>query len=132
VTDNPKMPGQADVEPELVVKVAEELLDSSDASGARLLGEDGLLTQVTKAVLERALSVEMAEHLGYEKGDPAGRGSGNSRNGASGKRLLTDIGAVEVDVPRDRNGDFTPQVVPKGARRLSGSMSRCCRCTPVA
>jgi putative transposase len=120
VTDNPKTPAQAGVEPELVAKVAEELLDSSDASGAQLLGEDGLLTQVTKAVLERALSVEMTEHLGYEKGDPAGRGSGNSRNGASGKTVLTDIGAVEVEVPRDRNGDFTPRIVPKGARRLSG------------
>jgi putative transposase len=93
---------------------------SSDASGAQLLGQDGLLTQVTKAVLERALSVEMAEHLGYEKGDPAGRGSGNSRNGTSGKKVLTGIGAVEVDVPRDRNGEFIPQIVPKGARRLSG------------
>lgn len=62
----------------------------------------------------------MTEHLGYEKGDPAGRGSGNSRNGTSGKKVLTGIGAVEIDVPRDRNEDFAPKVVPKGARRLSG------------
>jgi transposase-like protein len=72
-------------------------------------------------VLERALSVEMTEHLGYEKGDPVGRGSGNSRNGTSGKKVLTGIGAAEVEVPRDRSGDFAPRIVPKGARRLSGS-----------
>jgi putative transposase len=86
VTDNANTPEPVGVEPEVVAKVAEELMASSDACGAQLLGEDGLLTQVTKAVLERALSVEMADHLGYEKGDPAGRGSGNSRNGKSGKR----------------------------------------------
>jgi putative transposase len=120
VTDNANVPGQAGVEPELVAKVAEELMVSSDASGAQLLGEDGLLTQVTKAVLERALSVEMAEHLGYEKGDRAGRGSGNSRNGTSDKTVLTEVGAVDIQVPRDRNGEFTPRIVPKGARRLSG------------
>jgi putative transposase len=66
-------PEQAGVEPELVTKVAVELMASSDACDAQLLGEDGLLTQVTKAVLERALSVEMTEHLGYQKGDRAGR-----------------------------------------------------------
>ena len=64
--------------------------------------------------------MEVAGHLGYEKGDPAGRGSGDSCNGSSGKTVLTGVGAVQVDVPRDRNGDFGPQIVPKGARRLAG------------
>ena len=64
----------------------------------------GLLSQVTKAVLERALAEEMTGHLGYEKHDPAGRGSGNSRNGTTGKTVLTDVGAVDLAVPRDCNG----------------------------
>jgi putative transposase len=71
-------------------------------------------------VLNRALDVELAEHLGYEKGDPAGRGSGNNRNGSTVKTVLTDVGAVSVTVPRDRNGDFEPKMVPKHARRLAG------------
>ncbi|WP_374228852.1 transposase [Streptomyces sp. ET3-23] len=98
----------------------EQLMDSADAAGAPLAGEGGLLPQLSKDLLERALQTEMSEHLGYEKGDPAGRGSGNSRNGTATKTVLTDVGALEVDVPRDRNGDFEPQIVPKNARRLSG------------
>ena len=74
--------------------------------GAELLGPDGLLSQVTKAVLERALAEEMTEHLGYEKHDPAGRGSGNSRNGTTAKTVLTEIGAVDLEVPRDRDGQL--------------------------
>ncbi|WP_432190090.1 IS256 family transposase [Streptomyces sp. Tue6028] len=108
------------VEDELVDKVVERLMDRADASGASLLGEGGLLTAVTRAVLERALDAEMTEHLGYEKHDPAGRGSGNSRNGTSPKTVLTDAGAVTVAVFRDRNGSFGPQLVPKHARRLAG------------
>ncbi|MFI0915481.1 IS256 family transposase [Streptomyces abikoensis] len=95
-------------------------MDSADAAGAPLAGEGGLLQQLSKALLERALQAEMTDHLGYEKGDPAGRGSGNSRNGTAAKTVLTDVGPVEVEVPRDRNGDFEPQIVPKNARRLSG------------
>jgi putative transposase len=79
---------------------------------------------VTKAVLERALGEEMSEHLGYDKHDPAGRGSGNSRNGATGKRLLTEIGGIDLDVPRDRNGSFSPQIVRKGQTRLDGFNDR--------
>jgi len=75
-------------------------------------------------VLERALAEEMTEHLGYEKHDPAGRGSGNSRNGVTGKTLLTDIGAVDLEVPRDRNGSFAPQIVRKGQTRLDGFNDR--------
>ena len=83
-----------------------------------LLGPDGLLSQVTKAVLERALAEEMTGHLGYEKHDPTGRGSGNNRNGTTPKTALTDIGAVDLAVPRDRNGSFEPQIVRKGQTRL--------------
>jgi transposase-like protein len=108
----------------LVDEVVERLMDRADASGAALLGEGGLLTEITRAVLERALEAEMTEHLGYEKHDPAGRGSGNSRNGTSAKTVLTDVGAVTVAVPRDRNGDFEPQMVPKNARRLAGFNDR--------
>ena len=89
-----------------------------------LLGPDGLLSQVTKVVLERALAEEMTGHLGYEKHDPAGRGSGNSRNGTTGKTVLTDIGAVELAVPRDRDGSFEPRIVRKGQTRLDGFNER--------
>ena len=83
-----------------------------------LLGEEGLFKELKKALLERALGAELSDHLGYEKGDPAGRGTGNSRNGHSDKRVLTEDGEVELAVPRDRNGSFEPVIVPKGERRL--------------
>lgn len=104
--------------------VLDELMARVEEEGAELLGPDGLLGQVTKAVLERALDEELTDHLGYEKGDPAGRGSGNSRNGITPKRLHTDIGTVDLDVPRDRNGDFDPRIVPKGTSRLKGFNER--------
>ena len=85
-----------------------------------LLGDDGLFKQLKKALLERALGAELSDHLGYEKGDSAGRGSSNSRNGHSGKTVLTEDGEVTLAVPRDRNGSFEPLIVPKGERRLDG------------
>ena len=85
-----------------------------------LLGDDGLFKQLKKALLERALGAELTDHLGYEKGDPAGRGSGNSRNGHSGKTVLTEDGELNLEVPRDRNSTFEPVIVPKGERRLDG------------
>ena len=85
-----------------------------------LLGEDGLFKQLKKRLLERALGAELSEHLGYEKGDPAGRGSGNSRNGHSSKTVLSEDGAIELAVPRDRNGSFAPQIVAKGQTRFDG------------
>lgn len=91
------------------------LLAGAEASGG---GAEELLAQITKAVLERALQVEMADHLGYEKGDPAGHGSPNSRNGSYGKTVLTNAGPVRLQVPRDRAGSFEPAIVPKRARRL--------------
>jgi transposase-like protein len=105
-------------------ELADQLLARAQAEGAELLDPDGLLSQVTKAVLERALAEEMTEHLGYEKHDRAGRGSGNSRNGSTGKTLLTDIGGVDLEVPRDRNGSFSPQIVRKGQTRLDGFNDR--------
>jgi putative transposase len=105
-------------------QLADQLLGKAAAEGVELLGPDGLLSQVTKAVLERALAEEMTGHLGYDKHDPAGRGSGNSRNGATGKTVLTDIGAVDLAVPRDRAGTFEPQIVRKGQTRLDGFNER--------
>jgi transposase-like protein len=105
-------------------ELADQLLGRAQAGGAELLGPDGLLSQVTKAVLERALAEEMTGHLGYEKHDPAGRGSGNSRNGMTPKTVLTDVGAVDLAVPRDRNGTFEPQIVRKGQTRLEGFNER--------
>src|SRR5262252_2184168 len=105
-------------------ELADRLLGRAQAEGAGLLGPDGLLSQVTRAVLERALAEEMTGHLGYEKHDPAGRGSGNSRNGATGKTVLTEVGAVDLAVPRDRNGTFEPQIVRKGQTRLEGFNDR--------
>jgi transposase-like protein len=93
--------------------LADQLLGKAQAEGAELLGPDGPLFQVTKAVLGRALAEEMTGHLGYDRHDPAGRGSGNRRNRATGKTVLTDIGAMDLAVPRDRNGSFEPQIVPK-------------------
>lgn len=94
------------------------LLADAEATGTPIDGPDGLLAQITKSVLERALDVEIADHLGYDHGDPAGYGSGNSRNGHGRKTVLTTAGSVELEVPRDRNGTFTPVIVPKRARRL--------------
>jgi putative transposase len=129
MTDTRTVPRQPDREPvsrpPLVDdQLADELLGRAQAEGVQLLGPDGLLSQVTKAVLERALGEELTHHLGYEKHDPAGRGSGNSRNGATGKRLLTEVGGVELQVPRDRNGTFAPQIVRKGQTRLDGFNDR--------
>lgn len=105
-------------------ELADQLLGRAQEQGAELLGPDGLLSQVTKAVLERALAEEMTGHLGYEKHDRAGRGSGNSRNGATSKTVLTDVGAVDLQVPRDRNGSFEPRIVRKGQTRLEGFNER--------
>src|ERR1700680_1811154 len=83
-----------------------------------LTSADGIFKRLKKALIERALGAELSGHLGYEKGDPAGRGSGNSRNGTSAKRVLTELGPVDLDIPRDRAGTFEPQIVPKHTTRL--------------
>ncbi|WP_329416861.1 IS256 family transposase [Streptomyces sp. NBC_00704] len=97
-----------------------QLVDRARASGLQLTGAGGLLQQLTKKLLESALEGEMTDHLGYEKHDPAGAGSGNSRNGVRSKTVLTEVGPVQIDVPRDREGSFEPQLVRKRQRRLAG------------
>src|SRR5947208_6474173 len=103
-------------DPQLVARLAAQ----ARAQGVSLLGRDGLLQQLTKRFLEAALEAEMDEHLGYGKHDSAGRNGANSRNGKRGKTLLTEVGPVGVDVPRDRDGSFAPQVVAKRQRRFGG------------
>ena len=85
-----------------------------------LIGENGLLKQLTKRLIERAMNAELTHQLGYEKHDPQGRGSGNSRNGKSRKKLKGDFGEIEIEVPRDRGGQFEPKIVPKHQRRFDG------------
>lgn len=97
-----------------------EIMGRVQDEGLELLGQDGVLKGLVKQIMEAALDAERTDHLGYEKGDSAGRGSGNSRNGSSPKRVLTDAGDVDLEVPRDRNGEFEPQLVPKHARRIEG------------
>ena len=97
--------------------ITPELLDQLLANYEKpedLIGDDGLFKKLKKALIERALGAELTEHLGYEKGDPAGRGSGNSRNGSSSKTVLTEDGEIEIAIPRDRAGSFEPQLIAKG------------------
>lgn len=98
----------------------DQIMSKVRTEGLALMGEGGVLSQLTKAIIERALEEERTEHLGYEVGDPAGRGSGNSRNGTFPKRVLTDAGPIDLDVPRDRAGSFEPKLVPNGVTRLGG------------
>ncbi|NUS17249.1 MAG: IS256 family transposase [Streptomyces sp.] len=101
-------------------QLIEMLVDRARSEGMQLTGAGGLLQQLTKRVLESALEGEMTDHLGYEKHDAVGRNSGNSRNGTRSKTVLTDVGPVEVKVPRDVEGSFEPQIVRKRQRRLTG------------
>ena len=100
--------------------VAEQLVSQARAKGIELVGRDGLLSQLTKRVLEAALEAEMSDHLGYDKHDRAGRNHANSRNGVRAKTVLTEIGPVEIDVPRDVDASFAPEIVKKRQRRLTG------------
>jgi transposase-like protein len=115
-----------------VAKPAEASLDAVDEQliarlagkaregGLALTGEGGLLAQLTKRLVESALDGEITDHLGYGKHDAEGRDGGNSRNGRRAKTVLTEVGPVEIDVPRDRDGSFEPRIVAKRQRRLSG------------
>ena len=89
-------------------------------SGSSLIGPDGLAKELTKALVERMLAGEMNHHLGYQKHDAAGNGSGNSRNGKSRKTLKGDAGEMTIEVPRDRNGTFEPQLIGKHQTRFEG------------
>ena len=85
-----------------------------------LLGKEGLLKQLQKRLLEKALGAELTVHLGYGKHAAAGKNSGNSRNGTSPKTMKGEFGSLPLDVPRDRNGSFEPQIITKGQRRFEG------------
>ncbi len=98
----------------------DKVLAQVDTGELRLAGEGGFLPEMLRRSLEAGLRVELSDHLGYEKGDPAGQGSGNSRNGSTPKRLGTEVGDVDIATPRDRNGTFDPLLVGKGQRRLDG------------
>ncbi len=101
-------------------ELARQLVEQARTQGVDLIGPDGLLRRVTKLVLEGALEGEITDHLGYGRHDPVGRDGGNSRNGKRAKMVLTDVGPVHVEVPRDRDGSFEPKIVRKRQRRLSG------------
>ena len=99
---------------------AAELVDRARSEGVELTGDNGLLTALVRQVLQTGLEVEMTDHVGYEPHAIEGRGSGNSRNGTYPKSVTTEIGKVDLRVPRDRNGTFDPVTVRKGERRLDG------------
>ena len=99
---------------------AELLVAQARADGVELTGDGGLLTGLVRQVLQTGLEVEMSEYLGYERHAVEGRGSGNSRNGSTPKTVTTEIGEVDLAVPRDRAGTFEPVTVPKHRRRLDG------------
>jgi len=104
-----------------------ELLDgllAGVSSPEELFGDQGLFHQLKKALMEKALGAELTHHLGYEKGAPAAQARGNSRNGHSAKKILTDDGSLDLSIPRDRAGTFEPKLVPKGVTRLDGFDSK--------
>jgi putative transposase len=116
--ENPNTsPAQPDALDEQLVG---QLVEQARTNGLQLTGEGGLLQRLTKLVVESAMEGEITDHLGYDKHDPAGKNGGNSRNGARPKTLLTEVGPVQIAVPRDRDGSFEPQIVRKRQRRLSG------------
>ncbi len=110
---------------ELLARVLDDatvarLTEQARDNGVALVGEGGLLQQLTKRFLEASLQGELDAHLGYAKHDPAGRNGGDSRNGRRVKTVVTEVGPVDIEVPRDRDGSFEPQIVRKRQRRLDG------------
>ena len=122
VTDESSAPAAArEAMNELVASGAfDDLMAKIDDGQLQLTGEGGFLPEMIKAVLERGLRAELSEHLGYEKGDRAGWGSPNSRNGSTAKTVASEVGDIELATPRDRAGSFEPRLVPKGSRRVGG------------
>jgi putative transposase len=112
----PAPDGLDGVDEQLIARLA----GRARAGGLALTGESGLLAQLTKRLVESALEGEITDHLGYDRHDPAGRDGANSRNGHRAKTVLTEVGPVELDVPRDRDATFAPKIVAKRQRRLSG------------
>src|ERR671913_1535345 len=118
--EGPRRPAQEAVDRLLDQGFLDQVMSSVDEGGVQLTGEGGFLPELVKRVLEAGLQAELTGHLGYEKHDRAGHGSGNSRNGSTGKRLGTEVGDLDLATPRDRNGTFEPRLVPKGQRRVGG------------
>ena len=106
-------------------RLADEVIDELLAgvrSEEEIVGPGGVLAQLTKRLVERALSAELTEHLGYEPHQEPPGGTGNTRNGSTAKTLATEHGPVRIETPRDRNGSFEPQLVRKGQRRIVGDL----------
>ena len=108
------------MEPVVNEELARRLVEQARTEGLSLIGPGGLLGDLTKKVLETSLEVEMTDHLGYDRYAAVGRNRGNSRNGTRAKTVITEVGPVEIDVPRDRDATFEPVIVRKGQRRLDG------------
>jgi putative transposase len=128
-------PRVADLPDRVKALLPDEVLDEllAGAQGEReIVGPGGLLSQLTKRLVERAMEVELTDHLGYEPhAEPPGA-AGNARNGTTPKTRITEQGAVRIDAPRDRAGTFEPQIVPKRQRRFEGLTRRSSPCTPAA
>src|SRR5688572_23111842 len=118
--DDERSAEQAAVDQLVDAGLLDELMSRVDSGELVLTGEGGFLPAMIKAVLERGLAAELTGHLGYEKGDPAGRGLPNSRNGTTSKTVASEVGDIGLDAPRDRAGTFEPRLVPKGSRRIGG------------
>jgi putative transposase len=97
-----------------------ESIDFKNLTAEQITGENGLLKLLTKRIIQKAMTSEIDDHLGYTKHDPEGRNSGNSRNGKSKKTIITDQGDLQIEIPRDRNGEFEPQIIKKHQRRFEG------------
>jgi putative transposase len=95
-------------------------IDFSKLTTEQITGESGLLKQLTKRIVEKAMNAEMKDHLGYDINNPDGNNTGNSRNGTSKKKILTELGDVDIAIPRDRNGEYEPQIIKKHQRRFEG------------
>ena len=121
--ERPQVTAQEAVEKMVQAGMLDDLMNQVDGGDLQLTGEGGFLPELVKRVLEAGLEVERTDHLGYEKHDRAGDGSGNSRNGYTGKRLGTEVGDIDLAVPRDRNGTFDPG----WCRRASAGSAACRR-----
>ena len=109
------MAGAKSKQDALIDELLEDCPDPKD-----ILGKNGLLKELTKRLVERTLEAELTDHLGYEPHAPQGRGTGNNRNGKGHKTVQCESGAIQIEVPRDRNGSFEPQLIKKRQRRLEG------------
>ena len=116
----PTAPAREAIQQMLDAGLLDDLMGRIDEGGLQLTGEGGFLPEMIKAVLERGLAAELTSHLGYEKGDPAGRVLPNARNGTTPKTVHSEVGSIGLDIPRDRNSSFEPRLVPKGERRIGG------------